>query len=160
MVVGNGATSAALVSAEVQGSFAAYAGGAFGQYDIAKRVEADTGGALPRDHVIISSDHSHRGADTTGVWGGVSDEYLQLIADQTEGAILDAYHAMVPARVRVAELDESSFVTSDFTQDGQNVPDGFFRVLYVEDDAGRLAGVYGTFAAHATLRGSAAMLSP
>ncbi|MEA3201440.1 MAG: hypothetical protein QOE90_2868 [Thermoplasmata archaeon] len=160
VVVGDGLQSVAMASLEVQGSFAAYADGAFGQYDIAKRVETATGGALPRSHVLISSDHSHRGADTTGAWGGVSDAYLQLIADQTAGAILDAYAARAPAHLRVTEINESSYVSSDFNQPNQDTPDGMFRLLFAERPDGALSGVYGTFAAHATLHGSAPLLSP
>ncbi len=160
MVVGDGERNVALASVEVQGSFAAYQDGAFGQYDVAKAVEAATGGALPRSHVIVSSDHSHRGADTTGVWGGVPDAYLAFIAAQTRGAILDAYAAEAPARLRVAEINESQYVSSDFSAANQDTPDGMFRLLYAETPEGRLAGVYGTFASHATIHGSAPFLSP
>jgi hypothetical protein len=160
MVVGDGAENVAVASVEAQGSFAAYADGAFGQYDVAKAIEAATGGALPRNHIIVSSDHSHRGADTTGVWGGVPDAYMAFIAEQTVGAILDAYAAEAPARLRVAEIDASSYVSSDFSAANQDTPDGMFRLLFAETPSGQLAGVYGTFAAHSTLHGSAPLLSP
>lgn len=162
MVVGDGAGHhVALVSVEVQGSFAAYKNGAFGQYDVAKRVEAATSGALPRDHIILSSDHSHRGADTTGVWGGLTDANMQMIADQTAGAILDAFTRETPSSLRVAEIDARSYVSSDFNQPNQDKPDGWFRMLYAENaTSGALRGMYGTFSAHATLHGSPAFLSP
>ena len=44
-----------------------------------------------RDHVLIASDHSHSGPDTIGAWGGVRDEYLQHIHDQTVAAIVAAF---------------------------------------------------------------------
>lgn len=161
IVIGDGVEDVAFVSVEVQGSFAAYRDGPWGQYDVAKAVETATGGALPRDHVIISSDHSHRGADTTGAWGGLPPAYMAYIAEQTKGAILDAYSARAPATLHVAAPDAGAFVTSDFPYPTQDVPDTPFRLLVARDaTTGAVRGVYGTFSAHATLYGSAPRLSP
>lgn len=160
IVISDGARSIALASVEVQGSFAAYKGGPWGQYDIAKQVEAATGGALPREHILISSDHSHRGADTTGVWGGLPDAYMAFIANATRDAILDAYAKRAPMHLRLASVDAGAFVRSDFPFPTQDEPDQVFRLLVAESLDGAIAGAYGTFSAHATLHGSAPRLSP
>lgn len=160
IVISDGARSIALASVEVQGSFAAYKGGPWGQYDIAKQVEAMTGGVLPREHVLISSDHSHRGADTTGAWGGLPDAYMAFIANATRDAILDAYATRGPAHLHLASLDAGAFVRSDFPFPTQDEPDRFFRLLVARSLDGDITGAYGTFSAHATLHGSAARLSP
>lgn len=161
VVIGDGEDFVALASVEVQGSFAKYKLGDWGWYDVAKAVEAATGGALPRDAVVISSDHSHRGADTTGAWGGLPPAYMQFIADQTKGAILDAFASAAPAHLAVTSVDARTFVTSDFPYPGHDQPDKWFRLLVASDPAtGDVRGVYGTFSAHATLHGSAPRLSP
>ena len=44
----------------------------------------------------IQTDHSHGGADTIGVWGGVPDEYMAFMTDQTVDAIVEAFESMQP----------------------------------------------------------------
>ena len=73
--------------------FAAYEDGPYGLDDIAQTVERLTKGKLPADHILIASDHTHSGPDTIGAWGGVSNEYLEYIHDQTVAAIVAAFNA-------------------------------------------------------------------
>jgi hypothetical protein len=56
-------------------------------------------------HVILSSDHSHRGPDTTGAWGFLPPAYMGFVANQTREAVLAAEAAKAPARLKVAALD-------------------------------------------------------
>ena len=84
----------ALASIETQGMFAAYEDGPYGLSDMAAQVAKDTHGALPADHIIITSDHTHHGPDTIGAWGGVPASYLQYVHDQTVKAIEDAYASL------------------------------------------------------------------
>src|SRR3989475_9478924 len=98
-VVANGAQAVALVESDNQGAFAAYelGRGAVGAIDIARAVEA-LRPALAADHIVIASDHSHAGQDLIGVWGGVSNEYLEYVKAQTVAAIVEAYDRRGAAR--------------------------------------------------------------
>lgn len=153
-VVGDGQHWLALASVEVQGSFAAYQRGAYGQYDIAKSIESATQGVLTREGIILSSDHSHRGPDTTGAWGFLPHGYMAYIASQTRDAVVAALGDAQPARLRSGSLDARDFLSSDFWWPGENLVDPSLRVLVAEDLGGALRGVFGTFAAHATREGS------
>ena len=88
-----GKTAIAIADIETQGMFAAYEDGPYGLDDIAQQVEQRTKGKLPADHILIASDHTHSGPDTIGAWGGVSNEYLQYIHDQTVDAIVAAFNS-------------------------------------------------------------------
>ena len=79
-------------------------------------VEEATGGAIAREHVIVGSDHSHAGPDTTGVWGGLPDSYLAFLRDQTVGAILDAYAARRDAELWTGSADATDLINSQFPQ--------------------------------------------
>jgi hypothetical protein len=154
-VVSNGTDVVAFAENETQGAFAAYKTGAFGLVDIAAAVEAATGGRIPRTHVIIASDHSHAGPDTTGVWGGLPDVYLQFLVDQTVGAITDALAALRPARLLVGTADATDLLRSQFSEPPNDLVDGELRVLMAEDaDDGARSAVLINYAAHATVMGS------
>ena len=154
-VVSNGSDVVAFAGSETQGAFAAYKTGAYGLVDIAAAVEAATAGRIPRTHVIIGSDHSHAGPDTTGVWGGLPDVYLQYLVDQTVGAITDALAALRPARVLVGTADATDLLRSQFNEPPNDLVDGELRVLVAEDaDDGAASAVLINYAAHSTVMGS------
>jgi hypothetical protein len=61
----------AIADIETQGWFVATKDGPYGLLDMRKAVERRTGGRLAAERVVVQTDHSHAGADTIGVWGGV-----------------------------------------------------------------------------------------
>ena len=151
-VVSNGTQTVAFAEHETQGAFAAYKTGAFGAADIAAAVEAATAGTIQRSHVIVSSDHSHAGPDTTGVWGGLPDSYLAFLKEQTVGAIVDALAARRPAHLLVGRANAASLLRSQFDEPPNDEIDGALRVLVAADPDGftpRAALI--NFAAHATV---------
>ncbi len=155
VVVSNGTDVVAFAENETQGAFAGYKTGAFGLVDIAAAVEAATAGRIPRTHVIIGSDHSHAGPDTTGVWGGLPDVYLQYLVDQTVGAITDALAALRPARLLVGTADATDLLRSQFNEPPNDLVDGELRVLVAQDrDDGAQSAVLINYAAHSTVMGS------
>lgn len=128
MVVSNGTETVALGINETQGMFAAYESGPYGLDDMRASIEVQTG--IAADHVILGSNHSHRGPDTTGVWGGVPDSYLKFIRDQMVGAVADAYESREPATILAASIDAPE-TYGGFTIDApeQDVIDSVVRVL-------------------------------
>jgi hypothetical protein len=154
-VVSNGTDVVAFVQNETQGAFAGYKQGPFGLIDIGAAVEAATGGRIPRSHVIVGSDHSHAGPDTSGVWGGLPDSYLQYLKDETVGAITDALAALTPATLAVGTTDATDLARSQFQEPPNDVIDGELRVLLATDpDGSRHRAILINYAAHATVMGS------
>ncbi len=141
---------------ETQGMFAAYAGGPYGLIDVAVAVEEATGGAIPRSHVIVGSDHSHAGPDTVGVWGGVPEAYLAFLRDQTVAAIVDAYESRSEAKLWIGATDATELIRSQFDEPPNAVVDGELRVLVATepDDASRVIAALINYSAHATVMGS------
>jgi hypothetical protein len=155
LVVSNGTDVIAFAQNETQGAFAAYKSGPFGLIDIGAAVEAATAGRIPRTHVIIGSDHTHAGPDTTGVWGGLPDSYLQFLKDQTIGAITDALAALRPAHLVVGTAGATDLLRSQFEEPPNDAVDGELRVLLATEanGDGHLALLI-NFAAHATVMGA------
>ena len=160
----------ALADIETQGMFAAYEDGPYGLFDIAQEVERRTKGKLPADHILIASDHTHSGPDTIGAWGGVSDEYLQHIHDQTVDAIVTAFNKRRAANVRAGHSDASDLIynqscTEALNQDREPTypgpegcvtkgKDGMVRVVQATDaKKGTVIATFMAFAAHATAGG-------
>jgi hypothetical protein len=110
MVVSDGRQTVALAVIETQGYFVAYESGPYGLEDMADQVAADTHGALPMDHMIIASDHTHHGPDTIGVWGGVTDDYLRFVKQQTVAAIEAAYAGRRFASIRAGQSEASDLI--------------------------------------------------
>lgn len=154
-VVSNGTDVVAFAQNETQGAFAAYKSGPYGLIDIGAAVETATGGRIPRSHVIVGSDHSHAGPDTSGVWGGLPDTYLQYLKDQTVGAIIDAFAALEPAELAVGSADATDLARSQFQEPPNDAIDGELRVLLATNpNDGRALGMLINYAAHATVMGS------
>ncbi|HYC22410.1 MAG TPA: hypothetical protein VEI94_06895 [Candidatus Bathyarchaeia archaeon] len=163
-VVSDGDETVAFAENETQGAFGAYKDGAFGAIDVARDIEAATGGAIAREHVIVGSAHSHSGPDTTGIWGGLPDSYLQYLESQTVGAILDAYAARKPARLATGTADATDLLHSQFDAPPNDQVDGELRVLVAEDPAqpagapGATRSILINFAAHGTVMGAGNLL--
>lgn len=165
-VISDGEDAVALASVEVQGMFSSYRAGDYGSWDVIERVSDNTD--LTRDDVMISSDHSHRSPDTVGAWGFVPDEYAWYVANQTQAAIEAAYEQADtkiaeddPDHVTVGIQDGGKFQYSEFSSPLVNSLDRPIRVLAAEDaETGEIEGVYGEFAAHPVLKGSANGIHP
>lgn len=156
MVISNGVNTVAFATNETQGTFAAYKRGPFGLADVRVAVARATSGAIPASHIVVSSDHSHSGPDTTGVWGGLPNAYMNLLFDQTVGAIVDAWNAMRPAELRVGSVEATELLRSQFGEPPNDRVDGELRVLaaYDLEEPQRLRALLVNFSAHATVMGA------
>ncbi|MGI8663574.1 MAG: LPXTG cell wall anchor domain-containing protein [Acidimicrobiales bacterium] len=173
LAVGAGEQSLVLAQIDTQGVFAAYKRGPYGEEDmrrdaaaeIARRVAASPGRpALPAGAILVDSNHTHGGPDTVGVWGGVPDEYLQLVHDRTVLAIVEAWDAMRPATLWYGTAkggveqagDAQPLISNQFGNDPANeVADDELRLLQARDaTTGETLVTYLNFSAHATVLGS------
>jgi len=154
-VISNGTDTVAFAENETQGAFASYKKGPWGHHDIAIAVEQATQGRITHDHVVVGSDHSHSGPDTSGVFGGLPNAYLQFIKDQTVGAITDAFAALQPAQLLTGTIDATELINSQFGPPMDQV-DGELRVLVAADpaDATHLQTVLINYSAHADVLGA------
>jgi hypothetical protein len=145
---GKGKQNFAIADIENQGCFAQNKQG-YGLITMRKQVADATHGALPADHVYIQCDHSHGGPDLIGAWGGVPDEYLELVQKQTVAAIVAAWADQRPAQLwygtaqsgvegrnKVPEDTKDPLLTNQMLNDptGANeVMDDELRVLQARD---------------------------
>ena len=166
---------------ETQGYFAAYKAGPYGINEIRKDAAAAIAKLVPgkpgvravptASEILVDSDHSHGGADTVGVWGGVPTSYLRLVHDRTVAAIVDAWRAMQPATLSfgvahagvVGESaqypptgDNDPLLTNQFSDDPANqVMDDEIRVLQARDPGtGAVLDTYVNYSSHPTVLGS------
>lgn len=127
MVVSNDAgDTLAFAINETQGMFAAYQQCACGLDDMRKEINAKTG--IPIQHIVLGSDHSHGGPDTTGVWGGVPAVYLMYIKDQMVKAVVTAYNNRVPATINVGSAKNTP---AQYGGDPLTIP-GSSEQLYID----------------------------
>jgi hypothetical protein len=168
-----------LAQIETQGYFAAYKVGPFGITEIRKDASAAIADLAARYHmrapvpsasqILVDSDHSHGGADTVGVWGGVPTSYLELVHNRTVEAIVSAWLALRPAVLTYGAVHggvsgEAAYLPTDgdwlihnqFSNDPNNqVMDDEVRVLQARDPrSGKVLDTYVNFSAHPTVLGS------
>src|SRR5437764_6928375 len=163
VVFDDGTTAVAIADIETQGMFAAYeATGRYGLHDMAEQVAKDIPG-LPADHIVIASDHTHHGPHTIGAWGGVPDDYLQLVFNRTVAAIEQAYRDRVPADVVAGQSDASSLIYNQSCSEALNQDkepaytgpdacatsgkDGMMRVVQARTTAGQNVATLVVYAA-------------
>ena len=147
----------AIADIETQGWFAATKDGPYGLLDMREAVEERTDGDLDAEHVVIQSDHSHSGADTMGVWGGVPGEYRSYMFNQTVSAIAEAYETMRPGRLYYGTAPGADLLSNQFGYDvenGNDALDSDVRVLQARDKRGRAFATLLNFSAHTTVLGS------
>lgn len=174
LVVSDGAQAITLAQIETQGMFIAYKTGEYGLTDIrrhaAEQIEAlraTLGGpAMPAGAILVDSNHTHGGPDTAGVWGGVSDAYMQLVHDRTVEAIVEAWRVMRPASLRFgtakggvegyADQPTPALIANQYRDDANNqAVDDELRVIQATDlTTGVPIVTYLNFSAHATVLGS------
>jgi hypothetical protein len=153
--VSDGQNAFAIADIETQGWFAATKNGPYGLIDMRKAVEEATGGALPAESVVVQTDHSHGGADSIGVWGGVPDEYMAFMKDQTVAAIVEAFESMQPGTLWYGTSPGRDLLSNQFDYDAANqVVDSDVRVLQARDKKKRPFATLLNFSAHSTVLGS------
>jgi hypothetical protein len=147
----------AIADVETQGWFVTTKDGPYGLLDMRAAVEERTGGELDAEHVVVQSDHSHSGADTIGVWGGVPAEYRSFMFDQTVDAIVEAYETMRPGTLYYGTAPGRDLLSNQFEYDaanGNDVVDSDVRVLQARNNRGRPFATLLNFSAHTTVLGS------
>ena len=147
----------AIADIETQGWFVATKDGPYGLLDMREAVEDRTGGNLDAEHVVLQTDHSHSGADTLGVWGGVPPEYRSYMFDQTVDAVVEAYNSMRQGRLYYGTAPGRDLLSNQFEYDaanGNDVVDSDVRVLQARDKRGRPFATLLNFSAHSTVLGS------
>ncbi len=167
LAVSDGTRALVTAQIEAQGVYAAYKTGPFGIEDIRRDAAAAATAARPggptlgAGQIVVDSNHTHAGPDTAGVWGGVPQEYLQLVHDRTVAAIVRAYTAMVPATLSfgtakggVGGIDADALINNQFSNDPANqAVDDELRVLRAVDRRGKVIVTYLNFSAHPTVLG-------
>jgi hypothetical protein len=145
----------AIADIETQGWFAATKNGPYGLIDMRKAVEAATEGALPAESVVIQTDHSHGGADSIGVWGGVPDAYMEFMKNQTVDAIVEAFETRQRGTLWYGTAPGRDLLSNQFDYDKANeVVDSDVRVLQARDGEGVPFATMLNFSAHSTVLGS------
>jgi hypothetical protein len=145
----------AIADLETQGWFAATKNGPYGLIDMRKAVEEATGGELPAENVVVQSDHSHGGADTIGVWGGVPDEYMAFMKDQAVAAIVEAFESRERGTLWYGTAPGRDLLSNQFDYDEANkTVDSDVRVLQARTDEGIPFATMLNFSAHTTVLGS------
>ncbi|MBI3783383.1 MAG: neutral/alkaline non-lysosomal ceramidase N-terminal domain-containing protein [Deltaproteobacteria bacterium] len=155
-VVSDGTHTVAFAENETQGAFAAYKKGPWGLTETRLAVQELTHGAIPAANIVIGSDHSHSGPDTSGVWGGLPNPYMATLRDLTAAAIAEAFNTMKPAQLLVGSTDASELLHSQFDAPPNDRTDGELRVLAAADpdDASKIQTILINYAAHSTVMGA------
>jgi len=152
IAISRGQRTVVFCAIDTQGHFLAYQGddAPYGSADIRRRVSKDAG--IPERAIIIASTHDHSGPDDIGVWGGVSPEYLNFVADQTVAAIESALRDERLASLYSGEIDTGSFHLLRSILAGYPL-DTKLRVLFAKGSDGAPFATLINFSAHVTALG-------
>ncbi|HVM95175.1 MAG TPA: neutral/alkaline non-lysosomal ceramidase N-terminal domain-containing protein [Candidatus Acidoferrales bacterium] len=155
-VVSDGTHAIAFAENETQGTFAAYKRGPWGLTETRLAIQDATHGALPAQNIVIGSDHSHSGPDTTGVWGGLPNAYMTMLRDLTLEAVVEAFNTMRPAQLLIGSTDARELLHSQFDAPPNDFVDSELRVLVAADpgDASKIQTIMINFSAHADVMGA------
>ncbi|GAC1410443.1 MAG: hypothetical protein NVSMB57_04220 [Actinomycetota bacterium] len=160
MAVSNGPDTLIFAINETQGMFAAYTDGKWGHDDARRMISEQTG--VPIDHIVLASNHTHRGPDTTGVWGGLPASYMTYIRDQVVAASVEAFKTRKHAIIRTGFHDDPAAYGGDSwpTVEGGTVKDTIVRALQAVDLAGKPIATFVEVPYHSTVFGSAHSVHP
>jgi hypothetical protein len=152
IAISRGAQTVVFCAIDTQGHFLAYQGddAPYGSADIRRRVSKDSG--IPERAIIIASTHDHSGPDDIGVWGGVSPEYLNFVADQTVAAIESALRDARLASLYSGEIDTGPSHLLRSILAGYPL-DTKLRVLLAKGSDGAPLATLINFSAHVTALG-------
>jgi len=124
----NGRSGVVLASIDIQGAFAAVKQGPFGLDDVQREVAPELG--LQPSQIVISSTHTHAGADIMGIWGGSPASYIKQVHDAAALAVKQAWAARRPARLTWASTQAGDMLTNQSNFQGM---DEELRVLVASD---------------------------
>lgn len=161
MAISNGTDTVVFGINETQGMFASYGDGPWGLDDMRRQISADTG--VPMGHIVLGTNHSHRGPDTTGVWGGLPPTYLTYIRDQMVAAADEAVATMTDATIRSGFADDPSTWGGDLWPGvpDQDVKDTVIRSLQARRTSdGSAIATFVEVPYHSTVYGSATTIHP
>jgi hypothetical protein len=116
---------------------------------IVNGVEAATG--IPADSVLLGATHTHSGPDLQGLWGGASDNYINMVVDSSIAAVVEAYSGRREANLFASK----GTVTNTRNRRGYDYVDDELFVMDIRDantDA-RISTIM-EFAAHTVTLGS------
>ena len=178
VVFDDGRSAIALATIETQGYFAAYRDELKGLADMAAAAAMPR---MPKQNVLIASDHTHSGPDTIGAWGGMPRVYFDLVYDRTVAAIRTAYEQRAFADVVAGHSAAYDLIynqscpealhqshdspapeeTTDLPcptgsargTKGTDGKDGLVRVVQARTPGGAVVVTFMAFAAHATAGG-------
>jgi hypothetical protein len=166
LAVSKGGQTVVFAAIDTQGHFIAYQGdatgdinGPYGFADMRQRVLQDRG--VPTQNVIIQAIHDHAGPDDTGLWGGQTNDYLQLIADQTVAAIEAAIDQEKPASLYEASIDTAPLSLLANVLPSAYPQDTDLRTLVAKNGNGKTIATLVNYSAHPTVLGSGnTLISP
>lgn len=166
LAITKGDQTVVFAAIDTQGHFIAYQGdptgsvnGPFGFADIRQRVSQDRG--IPTQNMIIQAIHDHAGPDDTGIWGGLTNDYLQFIANQTVAAIEAAVDAQKPAFLYEASIDTAPLNLLANVLPSAYPLDTDLRTLVAKDGKGKTIATLVNYSAHPTVLGSSnTLISP
>jgi hypothetical protein len=111
---------------------------------------------ISRDHVYVGATHTHYGPDLQGLWGGVSEDYLDQLILNSVSAVIKAFQY----RVRVNIL-ASKTTAENHNRRGWDYTDPEMTVLdFVATRSGQRIGTLINFAAHPVLGTERSKISP
>lgn len=151
LAIKQGTDTVVFCAIDTQGHFIAYSDGPFGAADIRRRVASDRD--VPPQNVIIASTHDHAAPDDTGIWGGVPDEYLSFVANQTVSAIDAAIDNEHPAHLCATEADVAGKGLLANTLPSNYPMDTGLQSLVVKNASGKIIATLVNFSAHSDVLG-------
>ena len=57
---------------------------------------------IPAERILVGSTHTHTAPDLMGLWGGVEDDYIDYVVEQSAAAVETAFKSSQSARLTVA----------------------------------------------------------
>jgi hypothetical protein len=159
LAIRQGDVTVVFCAIDTQGHFLAYRNGEFGAADIRDRLASRRG--LPSQNVIIASTHDHSAPDDTGIWGGVPDQYLRFLANQTIAAVEAAMDSEGPAHLYATEIDVASRDLLTNALPASYPMDNGLQAVVARDVNSRTIATLVNFSAHSDVLGSNnRMISP
>src|SRR3954468_3968711 len=120
----DGRNGVILASLDIQGAFAAVKQGSYGLDDVQREVAPELG--LQPSQIIISSTHTHAGADIMGIWGGSPASYIKAVHDAAAAAVREAWAHRRPATLAWASTHAADMLDNQSNWQGM---DDELRVL-------------------------------
>ncbi|MEQ9219382.1 MAG: neutral/alkaline non-lysosomal ceramidase N-terminal domain-containing protein [Cyclobacteriaceae bacterium] len=144
MVIDDGITRLAIVSLDAIGYMHNDV------VDIRKMIPEEAG----ITYMILSSTHTHEGADLMGIWGespfksGVDQTYMQFVKEQVVESVVTAVNNLSPARLEISQdLTGADGLVKD-TRDPQVFDNGLRMIRAVDKDTEKTLGTLVSWGNH------------